>query len=238
VLGLEDEAIRIARERENVEALSWSAGPEEGLKLANQLHQQDPDAVGDWMMGMVHAHAGHYEEARELLEPIWVESLNKRLARNDFYSVYLGEALVAIYRSAGDAAAAEEVLHAMEDVVLEFREAGIVVTQQYYSTDYMEGIAAYLAGDRQKALYLIAKAAEEGFAIPQVSAFQEERYQDADFALILQKQAERQARQRDEVLSVVCIDNPSPSIWTPLPETCAPYLVPGKDDAGPSSTRN
>jgi hypothetical protein len=88
------------------------------------------------------------------------------------------------------------------------------------SVDYHDGIAAYLSGERDKGLRLIARAVDDGFWIPPMSAFQEDRFREPGFAPLLEVNEARQARERTKLLDAVCDDNPYASVWQPLPETC------------------
>jgi hypothetical protein len=134
---------------------------------------------------------------------------------------YHAEALIAVLRQAGDEAGANQVLTEFKDYIRSNREAGYVVTGWDTSVDYSDGIAAYLAGDRDTGLALIAKAAEAGYWIRPPSTFQQAMYQDPGFAAILEKQKIRQAREREKVLAVACAaDYPYADVWQPAKETC------------------
>jgi hypothetical protein len=78
---------------------------------------------------------------------------------------------------------------------------------------------------------LIAKAAEKGFWIKPPSPFQKPMYQEPEFILILERQAARQARERDRVLSIVCNDNLYAAVWQPTEETCERYAGSAESEA-------
>jgi adenylate cyclase len=227
-IGLGDEAILMTN-GEDPEVLAWFGDPEEALALARAQLAVEPDSVWPAMMGFILAHAGHYAEARPYLEEAWQQQWGRRFVRADFYSSYLAEALVVVRRDAGDEVAANQVVVTLRDDARRIRDAGITLTELYKSIDYQEGVAAYLAGERDTALALISKAAKDGFWIPPLSAFQKSRYQDPDFAAILEKQAVRQARELGKVLAVVCGNNPYTSVWQPAEETCEQFAASGQD---------
>ena len=128
--------------------------------------------------------------------------------------------MVAVRRAAGDEDGAVELITAMNANVQRFRDAGMTLTQINRSVDYIEGLVAYLSGDRDRGLALIAKAVDDGFWVSPMSAFQQDRFADPGFAGILAVNEARQARERKRLLEVVCEDNPYEAVWEPLPETC------------------
>jgi len=134
--------------------------------------------------------------------------------------------LIAIRRDAGEEAGVGELVAAMRDNVRRYREAGIIrVYSFYHSVDYEEGLAEYLAGEREKGLALIAKAAEDGFYIRPNQAYLQVLYDDPGFAPIRASQEARQAREREKFLAVVCTDNPYADYWQPAEGTCERFAA-------------
>ncbi len=222
-IGLGEEALLLAN-GEDPEALMAFGYPEEAIALAQLQHAEDPDAAGPEMMGFILAHAGRYAEAHPYLEEAWQER-GMTFSTDDFFTTYFAEALIAVRHDAGDEAGADDLLAALTENVRRLRDGGITLTTNLaYSVDYQEGIAAYLAGERDSALTLMSKAAEDGFWIPPVSVFQESRFRDPDFALILERQKAQETRERKRVLAVVCNDNPYAVVWQPAEETCEQYF--------------
>jgi hypothetical protein len=175
-------------------------------------------------MGSAFAAAGHYAEARPFLEKGW--HFLSRFNVDWGYSGFLwdtAEALIAVLRDAGDGAGANQVLAEFRDHVRRYRDAGIVGEDM----DYADGIAAYLAGERDTGLALISQAADEGHWLPPPRAFQQAMFQDPGFAPILERQKARQARERAKVLAVVCNNNPYATVWQPTEETCKRYFSAG-----------
>jgi len=129
-------------------------------------------------------------------------------------------ALIAIRRDAGEEAEVDELLAAIRDNVRRYGEAGITQADLYVGVDFEEGLAAYLAGERDKGLALIAKGAEAGFFIPQNEAYLQTLYDDPGFAPIRASQEARQARERERFLVIVCTDNPYAAVWQPSEGTC------------------
>ncbi len=95
------------------------------------------------------------------------------------------------------------------------------------SVDYAEGLAAYLAGEREKGLAMISKAVGDGFFIPQRDAYLQALYDDPGFAPIRAKQEARQASERERFLAIVCTDNPYEADWQPAEGTCEQFAAAG-----------
>ena len=96
---------------------------------------------------------------------------------------------------------------------------------QGVSVDYEEGLAAYLSGERESGLALIAKAVEDGFFILPNEAYLQVLYDDPGFAPIRESQEARQAREREKFLAVVCTDNPYADYWQPAEGTCERFAA-------------
>jgi hypothetical protein len=94
-----------------------------------------------------------------------------------------------------------------------------------HSTNFEEGLAHYLAGDREKGLVLIAKGTEEGFIIPQKVAYLQALYDDPGFAPIRASQEAQRDSERDRFLSIVCTDNPYATVWQPAEGTCERFVA-------------
>jgi len=219
-IGLPQEALRMAGE--DITVATWLGERGAGVALARAKAEANPDFLPDqWALGEALAHDGHYNEALPLLEAGW------RIfeERNPDWGYAPGvdqnvQALVAARRAAGDEAGARQLLEEQLYKLRRFREAGVVQTIWNSSIDYFEGVAHYLAGDRDKGLELMARGAMDGYWVGPPAAYQEAMYQDPGFAPILERQKIRQARERRKLLAVVCNNNPYASIWQPLPETC------------------
>jgi len=215
-LGLNEEAIR--RQPDYPEFHAWYGDHEKGIELA-EANLEDDSSGGAGIAGLIFAHVGQYERARPLLEQLW-EGVGRQIQTDGSYPAMMAEALVAVRRHAGDEAGAQEIIEALADNVRRLRDAGVTLTRRDNSTDYHEGILAFLSGDRARGVELIARAVDDGFSIPPMSAYQEERFRDPGFAPILAVQEARERRERAKLLDVVCNDNPYASVWQPLPETC------------------
>jgi tetratricopeptide (TPR) repeat protein len=228
-VGLEDEAMRMT-DAEDFESQLWLGDPEVAISLAQARLKDDPDNVGVRLdMGRALACAGKYQEARPWLEKGWNLFVGINLDWGS--SLFLGDvaqALIAALRDAGDEAAANRVLAEFRDYIRRYREAGITLTQWNTSVDYLEGVGAYLAGERDKGLALISKAAEAGYWLGAPAAYEQAMYNDPGFAPILERQKSRQAREREKILAVVCTNNPYATVWQPAEETCKRYFNAGR----------
>jgi len=177
-------------------------------------------------LGLALAAAGDYARARPILEELWQHSGGLVTVWGEF-SANCAAALITIRHDAGDEAGIGELLVAMRDDVRRSREAGMTGAKWEISTDYEEGLAAYLAGERDRGLALIAKAAEDGYFILPNEAYLQTLYDDPDFAPIRAGQEARQARERNKFLAIVCTDNPYEEVWQPAEGTCEQFATEG-----------
>ena len=218
MIGLEQESHAII-DTLNPDLLLVLGRPLEAIAAAEVLlaEGQRNNVFARRNLGMAFAAAGDYAKARPLLEDSWQQH-GRRITLGVF-GLGNAAALIAIRRDAGDDAGAAELLAAIWDDVRRLREADFATTH-YLSTDYEEGLAAYLAGEHDKGLSLIARASEDGYFIWPKKAYLKELYEDPDFAPILANQAARQAREHQRFLAIVCNDNPYQEVWQPAAGTC------------------
>ncbi len=219
VIGLENEAIAISEELPHyVLLLLGRTG--NAVTSAEARLAEDPMSPGAGRdLGRALASAGEYGRARPILEEMWQRN-GRRVGYRSLIQIHEAAALIAIRRDAGMEAEAGEVLAAIRDNVRRYREAGYTGGWRFLSVDYNEGLAAYLAGEREKGLALIAKGAENGRFILPNEAYLQVLYDDPGFAPIRAAQEARQVRERDKVLAVICTDNPYAAVWQPAQETC------------------
>jgi hypothetical protein len=126
---------------------------------------------------------------------------------------------------ANDEARVSELISAIRENARRYREAGLTRAFSNFSADFDEGIAYYLAGEREKGLELIARGAQDGYFIPTNLAYLQALYDDPDFAPIRAGQEARQARERHRFLSIVCSANPYASFWQPAEGTCESFAA-------------
>jgi TolB-like protein/DNA-binding winged helix-turn-helix (wHTH) protein/Tfp pilus assembly protein PilF len=192
---------------------------QEAIARAEQLYAQNPDDF--WarlLLGQALAGAGDYARARPMLEEIWLESggiLHRWGLRITFAA-----ALIAARRDADADSDITDVLDAINFNVDRQREARMTFTYALFSIDFDEGYADFMAGDRERGIGLIAKAATEGFFILPAEAYFDVLHEDSRFAEILERQVERQMREQARFLAVVCTDNPYAGVWEPENGTC------------------
>ena len=166
-------------------------------------------------LGLALAAAGDYPRARPILEEMWQRS-SGRITSDGLFQANHAAALIAIRRDAGDETGVGELLAAIRDNVRRYRETGVTNP----IADYEEGLAAYLFGEHDRGLALIAKAAADGYFILPNEAYLQTLYDDPGFAPILASQEARQARERNRFLTIVCTDNPYAAVWQPAEGTC------------------
>jgi len=220
MVGLEKEALDISQPPSPF-MLSYLGKPNDAVRIAESLLAKDPDSHGARHdLGLALAGAGNFASARPILEDMWRRSGERVGKRSELFVTLTAAALIAARRDAGEDDKVAELVAAIRDNVRRYREAGIVGDGRSFGPDYEEGIALYLSGDRARGLALLDKASEDGVFIPPNEAYFQTIYDDPDFAPILTRQEERQTRERDKILAVVCNDNPYKAVWQPAEGTC------------------
>jgi TolB-like protein/DNA-binding winged helix-turn-helix (wHTH) protein len=228
IIGLEKEALAIS-EVPAPFALRMLGRPGDAVTTAKARIAKDPNHPrGHRDLGLALASAGNYARARPILEEMWQRS-GGQISRLGLFGTDTSAALIAIRRDADDEAEIGELVAAIKDNVRGYREAGVVKFNliSTYSADYEEGLADYLAGDHEKGLALIAKAAEDGIFILPNEYYLQALYDDPGFAPIRAGQEARHARERERVLTIVCTDNPYAAVWQPAEGTCERFAAAG-----------
>lgn len=229
-IGLEQEALAIS-ERPRPYILSMLGRPGDAVATAEARFAEDQTSLrARGELGLALAGAGDYARARTILEEIWQQS-GGRVTQYGWFKIGDAAALIAIRRDAGEEADAGELVAAIRDNVHRYHEAGITGALLVdYSVNYEEGLAAYLADERESGLALIAKGADDGYFIPQKEAYLQTLYDDPGFAPIRASQEARQKREREKFLAIVCTDNPYEAVWQPAEATCDQFVAAGKNN--------
>ena len=222
VIGLEKEALAISESPQLV-VLRTLGKPEDAITTAQARLAEDPESLDARSeLGLALASAGDYVRARPILEQMWQRSGGRVAGLFQFDDA---AALIDIRRADGEEAKVGELIAAIKDDVRRNREAGIIRARLCCSVDYEEGLAAYLAGERERGLALIAKGLEDGYFIPPKEAYLQVLYDDPGFAPIRASQEARQRRERDRFLDIVCTDNPYATVWQPEEGTCEQFAA-------------
>jgi TolB-like protein len=220
VIGLEKEALAISESPQLV-VLRTLGKPEDAIANVQARLAEEPESLfARSELGLALASAGDYVRARPILEQMWQRSGGRVAGLFQFDDA---AALIDIRRADGEEAKVGELIAAIKDDVRRNREAGIIRASQCCSVDYEEGLAAYLAGERERGLALIAKGLEDGYFIPPREAYLQVLYDDPGFAPIRASQEARQRRERDKILDIVCTDNPYAAVWQPEEGTCEQF---------------
>ena len=198
------------------------------MPVAEMRLAQDPGSLARRDLGLALAGADDYARAQPILEEMWQRSGGLIAGDYSFFQVAHAAALMAIRRVANADAGIGELIAAIRDDVRRKREAGIVRTGQIQSVDYDEGLAAFLVGEQETGLALIAKASADGFFIPPNEAYLQTLYDDPGFAPIRAGQEARQVRERKKFLDIVCTDNPYAAVWQPEEGTCEQFAADGE----------
>ncbi len=201
--------------------------PKDAVLIAEKRVAENPVSVSYRRdLGLALAAAGDYVHARTLLEEMW-QRCGGQVALFGLMRIRHAAALIAIRRDAGEEIGVDEILAAIKDNVRRYREAGYTNGTWYFSADYEEGLLAYLSGERDRGLKLIAKATENGYFIFPNEAYLQTLYDDPGFAPILASQEARQLRERNRFLAIVCTDNPYGEVWQPAEGTCERFAAEG-----------
>lgn len=186
---------------------------EEAVIAADERVAEDPTALNAFLsLGQALAGIGDYARARPVLEKLWQES-GGRITASGLFRISSATALIVIRREMG--ADVEELLMAVDDHVHRLRSAGF--NRRAY---YEKGFGAFLAGDRDRGLALIAGAVNDGRFIRPKNAYLHTLYEDPGFAPIQKMQEDRAITEREKFLTVVCNDNPYKIFWQPAQGTC------------------
>ena len=89
--------------------------------------------------------------------------------------------------------------------------------------DRTEAMIAAFAHDPDRAIAALESAIQRGLRDPRVFAdlIFEDMWDEPRFVALQQQVDEMVAVERDKVLQLMCFNNPAPSGWQPMPETCA-----------------
>ena len=218
LIGLEKEALAISDAESPYRLNVAQKRREEVAEEAATLAEDPTDFYAHRSLGLALASAGEYEHARPILEEAW-QCGGGWVTKYGLFSANCAAALIAIRRDAGEEIGVGELIAAMRDNVRRYREADITTGDGIFE----EGLAAYLAGEHERGLALIAKAVEGGFFIFPWQAYLQGLYDDPGFAPILAKQEALQVREREKFLAIVCNDNPYASFWQPAEGTCEQF---------------
>jgi tetratricopeptide (TPR) repeat protein len=168
------------------------------------------------------AAAGDYDRARPLLEELLSAQAGKQVQNFGFE---FAAALIAIRRSDGDVEDLDQLVAPVKEDANRLYDAGITSGVWLVSADFSTGLMEYLAGNKAEGLALISKAASRGYFIYPNEEYLRELYEDPGFAPIREEQEQRQKRERDRFLSIVCGSNPFANVWQPEESTCERFLA-------------
>jgi len=211
-LGLEDEALALFNPPLS-STLSILGRHEGAVAVANERVLEDPTSLNNLgRQAQALASGGYYTRARPVLENLWQQS-NKKLVSFGTFEFDDAVALTVIRQAAG--AETEELVMAIDDHIRRLREVG-----DNRQANYEAGIAAFLTGERERGLALIAEEVENGRYLPLQHAYLQTLYDDPGFAQIRKMQETRAGIEREMFLNVVCNDNPYAAVWQPSESTC------------------
>jgi len=223
-IGLEKEALAISKAPSPF-ALGMLGKHGDAVTTAAAHLAEDPiSPTARFDLGLALAGAGDYARARPILEELWQRS-GGRITCCSLIDTTGAVALIAIRRDAGEEAEVGELVAAIRDNVRRYHQAGMTGTTLFFSVNYDEGLAAYLAGERERGLALIAKAVEDGYFIQPNEGYLLALYNDPGFTPIRARQEARQVRERERFLAIVCNENPYAAVWQPAEGTCERFAA-------------
>lgn len=100
---------------------------------------------------------------------------------------------------------------------------GDTATSRYSNVIWDRGLRAFVAGDRDSALDYFEAAIDEHYYVAEL--FEDpmlvELQGNARFEALRSRVDDALAEARQEILTLICLENPVPDSWQPLAETCA-----------------
>ncbi len=170
-------------------------------------------------LGHAYAAMGDYEKALPLLETAWVES--GRTSGNFFsgFNAFDVVALVAARKAGQVETGTGDLVAAISSHVERLKAAGRI-----FDATFIEGIAAWFAGDHDGAISAVLSAVNEGFFLPLDRHYLKDLYAMPGFGAVREAQQAHTERERKIFLGEVCGDNPYSDVWQPLPESCDDFL--------------
>jgi len=222
-LGMdEDTAAQFAES--SIDVLALLGRQAEALSTWEQGPRPVPQEPGPGFLpfGVLLAAAGESSRAAPILEQAWSVFDHIAGIGGPSRDANFVLALLSARHAQGNEAGDSKLKLALREAVRRYGEAGLTTCDVFIGcVDFDAGISAYLDGDRERGLLLIARSIEAGYLIPPNISYLQFLYDDAGFAAIRQQQAERQTRERRKFLAVVCTDNPYADSWQPSEESCA-----------------
>ena len=211
-VGLEDEALALF-DPPLRSTLTMLGRHEEAVTVANERVSEDPRSLTSLRnQAQAFASKGDFARARPVLENLWQQS-NHKITSSAAFRFSNAVALMVIRQAAG--ANTEELVTAIDDHVRRLREVGFT-----RRANYEAGIRAFLTGERERGLALLAEAVENGRYLPLNHAYYQSLYDDLGFAPIRNMQQTRAGLERQKILDVICNDNPYAAVWQPSESTC------------------
>jgi TolB-like protein len=225
MIGLEKEAFALTG-ASHFGVLRIMGRPEDAVNAVDARLTDGVDLRVRNELELALAGSGDYAGARPILEERWQHGGELVTCCNRF-RIDSAAALIAILHNAGEDDEANEILTAIRDNVRRYHQSGVTGSKAVFSVDFEDGLAAYLAGESERGLELIADAANDGHFILPNEAYLQALYDDPGFAPILAGQEARQVRERNKFLAIVCTNNPYEEVWQPAERTCERFAVEG-----------
>lgn len=211
-LGLEDEALALFNPPLS-STLTLLGRHEGAVTVASERVSEDSTSLDDLRrQAQALASGGYYTRARPVLENLWRQS-NKKITSRGAFGFANAVALIVIRQAAG--VNTEELVMAIKDHVRRLKEVGY-----NRRANYEAGIAAFLTGERERGLALIAEEVENGRYLQLEHAYLQTLYNDPGFVPIRNTQETRVGIEREKFLKIVCNDNPYAAVWQPSDNTC------------------
>jgi TolB-like protein/Flp pilus assembly protein TadD len=223
--GLDDELLS-ELDAGSVIVLSLLGRPDDAVAAWDRLPGGIPKQPGPGYLpaGVLIAATGDFARAGTMLERAWPIFSSTAGVGSPNRDANFVLALMSARRERGNQAGILELEAALKVAVQQYSEAGLVTCDAFEGCVYFDaGVLAYLDGQREEGLALMARSVESGYFIPANQAYLQFLYDDPEFQKVLSKQRAHQTREREKFLTVVCSNNPYADVWQPTLESCQAF---------------
>jgi len=193
---------------------------DEPIRVARQRLAAAPDNMEALIMaGGILFQAGHFDEARTLLDRALKLSPKGRplpAAESLLMTLWLAEAR----RRTGDEAGAVAVADIVRTEIAALERHG----RRYPILSLAKALLAAFDGDAEGAISALETAIDQGLRTPPLYSVDGPNFDairdQPGFVAVRHKLDEFMASDRRKVLELICLDNPAAEDWQPMPETC------------------